>query len=41
MLFRSEAQITEANKVIKNYTGSVPPGLETPADITQKKANPV
>ena len=37
----SEAQVTEANKVIKNYAGSVPAGLETPADITQKKSNPV
>ena len=37
----SESQITEANKVIKNYTGNIPPGLQTPADIKQNKSNPV
>ena len=37
----SEAQVLEANKVIKNYTGSVPDGLQTPANLSQKKQNPV
>ena len=37
----SEAQVDEANKVILNYTGSIPEGLQTPANLTQKNKTPV
>jgi hypothetical protein len=40
LLPTSEDQVIEANKVIKNYTGSFPPGYPAPADLIQNNTIP-
>jgi hypothetical protein len=37
----SQDQMNEANKIIKDYTGNLPAGLQTPDEIKQNKTNPV
>ena len=41
LLPTSEAQVLEANAVIKNHTGSFPPGYPAPANLTQNYQTPV
>jgi len=37
----SQDQVNEANKIIKDYTGSLPAGLQTPDEIKHNRTNPV